>query len=300
MGQLNPDCLLTSYSGAAAFGRSQLAGEVSSRTSSLLRCVGTCFGGVELRGQAGVAKKLILFILATFSVLPVLGANVVYADNDFFVYSPHVVQGQREVEIRGFGYQDGRSDLNGAGGYNISLAHAVTDWWKPEVYVGEFNRTPGGSVFSSGYEFENTMQLSAPGECWADFGLLASYVDSTQPGISSIAEFGPLLEKMSGHIDQRLNLIFTKQIGGGASSAIVFRSAYSINYNFHADMATYSPGLEAYYRPADNAYQIGPIFSGELRTDGGNELEYSIGEVFGINSGAPSRTLLARLGYDFF
>jgi hypothetical protein len=247
-----------------------------------------------------IAKKLILSLFATFAVLSVFGANAVYADNDFIVYSPHVVQGQREVEMRGFGYQDGRSDLNGAGGYNISIAHAVTSWWKPEIYIGEFNRAAGGSIYSSGYEFENTFQLGAQGEYWADVGFLASYVDSTQPGISSIAEFGPLLEKMSGHVDQRLNLIFGKQTGGGASSAIAIRSAYSINYNFHSDKATYSPGLEAYYRPSDNAYQIGPIFSGELRTDGGNELEYSIGEVFGINSGAPSRTLLARVGYEFF
>ena len=175
-----------------------------------------------------IAKKLILSLFATFAVLSVFGANAVYADNDFIVYSPHVVQGQREVEMRGFGYQDGRSDLNGAGGYNISIAHAVTSWWKPEIYIGEFNRAAGGSIYSSGYEFENTFQLGAQGEYWADVGFLASYVDSTQPGISSIAEFGPLLEKMSGHVDQRLNLIFGKQTGGGASSAIFIRTRLPI------------------------------------------------------------------------
>lgn len=247
--------------------------------------------------QTKIARSLVVI---AFALLSVGAAKVSNADNDFIVYSPHVVQGQSEVEMRGFGYQDGRNNVNGAGGYNVSIAHAVTSWWKPEVYVGEFNRDPGGATYSSGYEFENTFQLSAMGEYWADVGFLASYVDSTQPGVSSIAEFGPLLEKMSGHIDQRLNLIFEKQIGSGMSNAVAFRSAYSISYNIRSEMATYAPGLEAYYRPNDNAYQIGPIFSGEIRAKGGNELEYSIGEVFGINLGAPARTLLLRLEYEFF
>jgi hypothetical protein len=242
----------------------------------------------------------ILPLIVTLAILSGFGVNNANADNDFIVYSPHVVQGQSEVEVYGFGSQDGRSDLNGASGYNISVAHAVTSWWKPEVYVGEFNRDPGGATHPSGYELENTFQLTSLGEYWADVGFLASYAHNKQPGMPSVAEFGPLFEKMSGHIDQRLNFIWEKQIGGGASGAYTFRSAYSIGYNINAGNATYSPGLEAYYRPGDNAYQFGPVFSGELRTGKGNELEYSLGVVFGINPSAPDKTLLARLEYEFF
>ncbi len=242
----------------------------------------------------------ILSLMVTLAALSGFGVQTANADNDFIVYSPYVVQGQSEVEVYGFNSQDGRSDLNGASGYNISVAHAVTSWWKPELYVGEFNRDPGGTTHPSGYEFENTFQLTNRGEYWADVGFLASYAHNKLPGITSVAEFGPLLEKMSGHIDQRLNLIWEKQVGGGASGAYTFRSAYSISYNINSGMATYSPGIEAYYRPGDNAYQVGPVFSGELRTDKGSELEYSIGVVFGINPGAPDKTLLARLEYEFF
>ncbi len=239
-------------------------------------------------------------LVITLALLSGLGAKTAHADNDFIVYSPYVVQGQSEVEIYGFSSRDARSNLDGASGYNISVAHAVSSWWKPEVYIGEFNRASGGTTHPSGYELENTFQLTTPGEYWADVGFLASYAHNKLPGITSNAEFGPLLEKMSGHIDQRLNLIWEKQIGGGASGAYTFRSAYSISYNIHADKATYSPGLEAYYRPGDSAYQIGPVFAGELRTNKGSELEYSLGVVFGINPGAPDKTLLARLEYEFF
>ena len=245
-------------------------------------------------------SKPLSALVVTLALLTGFWTIAAHADNDFIVYSPYVVQGQSEVEVYGFSTRDGRSNLDGASGYNISVAHAVTGWWKPEVYVSEFNRDPGGATHPSGYELENTFQLTARGEYWADVGFLASYAHTKLPGITSKAEFGPLFETMSGHIDQRLNFIWEKQIGGGASGAYPFRAAYSISYNIHADKATYSPGIEAYYRPNDNAYQIGPLFAGELRTDKGNELEYSLGVVFGTNPGAPDKTLLARLGYEFF
>jgi hypothetical protein len=238
--------------------------------------------------------------IAALTIMFFFGASAAYADNDFIVYSPYVVQGQSEVEIYGFDSLDGRSNLNGASGYNISVAHAFTSWWKTEVYVGEFNRNPGGSIHPSGYEFENTFQLTTPGEFWADVGFLASYAFNKQPGLGNSLEFGPLLEKLSGHIDQRLNLIWKRPVGGGDSGSNEFRSSYSISYNMNYNKATFSPGIEAYYRPSDNASQVGPILYGELRTDAGSELEYSIGVVFGLNQGAPNQTLLARMEYEFF
>ena len=238
--------------------------------------------------------------IATLAILTGLAVSTARADNDFIVYSPYVVQGQSEVEAYGFSSQDGRSNLNGASGYNISVAHAVTSWWKPEIYIGEFNRDPGSTTHPSGYEFENTFQLTDRGEYWVDAGFLASYAHNKQPGILSDAEFGALLEKWYGHIDQRLNVIWEKQIGAGASSTFAFRSAYSISYKMDFNKASFSPGLEVYFRPNDNSYQIGPVLYGEIRTDAGNEMEYSLGVVHGINQGAPDRTLLFRVEYEFF
>ncbi len=238
--------------------------------------------------------------LAGAAALYLAAALPARADNDFIVYTPHVVAGQSEVELYGYDFQDARPDLNTTAGYNVSVAHAVNSWWKPELYVGEFNRNPGGGMFLSGYEFENTFQLTDPGEYWADLGFLASYAHVKQPGQPGIAEFGPLLETNAGHVTQRLNLIWEKQIGGGASGRYAFRSAYSASYKFDYGHTSYAPGIEAYYRPADNARQAGPVLNGEVRTAAGSELEYSFGVVFGMNSGAPTRTLLARVEYEFF
>lgn len=245
-------------------------------------------------------KNRILAVVPIVALIFLVRTEAARADNDYIVYSPHVVQGQSEVETYGFYSLDSRSNLNTANGQNISIAHAFTSWWKTELYVAEFNRDPGGSAHPSGYELENTFQLTAPGEYWADVGFLASYAYNKQPGLGNSLEFGPLFEKLSGHINQRLNLIWVTPVGGGYNTPNEFRSAYSISYNIHYNKATFSPGIEAYYRPFDNAYQIGPVLYGELRTDAGSELEYSLGVVYGINQAAPAQTLLARLEYEFF
>lgn len=245
-------------------------------------------------------KNRILAVVPIAALIFLVRTEAARADNDYIVYSPHVVQGQSEVETYGFYSLDSRSNLNTANGQNISIAHAYTSWWKTELYVAEFNRDPGGSTHPSGYELENTFQLTAPGEYWADVGFLASYAYNKQPGLGNSLEFGPLFEKLSGHINQRLNLLWVTPVGGGYNTPNEFRSAYSISYNIHYNKATFSPGIEAYYRPFDNAYQIGPVLYGELRTDAGSELEYSLGVVYGINQAAPAQTLLARLEYEFF
>jgi len=45
---------------------------------------------------------------------------------------------------------------------------------------------------------------------------------------------------------------------------------------------------------------MGPAFSGELRMGQGDELEYSAALLYGLNQGAPDRTISIRLSYEFF
>jgi hypothetical protein len=230
----------------------------------------------------------------------VLGGHAVRADNDFVVYSANVVQGQNEVAAYGYAMRDGSPDLNGTGAYNFSVAHTFTKRWKSEIYFGEFARFPGSTVALSGYEFENTFHLLDADEYWADVGFVASYAYLKQPGQPSQAEFGPLIEKELGATDQRLNLIWEKQVGAGASGQYLFRAAYSLRYTFDFDDSSLAPGLEWYYRPADNARQVGPMLYGERRFGDKSEVEWSLGVVYGANAGAPARTLMGRAEYEFF
>ena len=113
--------------------------------------------------------------LALILACAALGCTERAHADDFIVYSPHVIATQTEVELRGYDVSDGRDDYNGDRAAELSVAHAFTSWWKPELYLAEYAREPGEGGKLVGYEFENTFQLTEPGRYWADFGLLASY-----------------------------------------------------------------------------------------------------------------------------
>jgi hypothetical protein len=77
----------------------------------------------------------------------------------------------------------------------------------------------------------------------------------------------------------------------------MLRSSYQGTY---AVSAAFRPGVEAYVRPNDRAYQAGPIVAGEWHVPGTNGgLEYRVGVVLGINTEAPRQTWLAQIEYEF-
>lgn len=239
-----------------------------------------------------------LSICAKFALLICAGALPLAAQaNDYVVYSPDVVKGQSEVEARGYYYQGNNSALDGGSEYDFSAAHSFTSWWKAEIYFIRGKREAGGSNKLEGYEFENTFQLAPQGKFFVTPGFLFAYEANTQTGSPNAVEFGPLFERRDGRFTQRLNLIWEREVGGGASGKPEFRTAYSLGYRYTLPL---QPSLEVYLRPSDDAYQLGPVLNGELYTSPGGEFEYALGAVFGANRAAPDVTWIARLEYEFF
>jgi hypothetical protein len=237
--------------------------------------------------------------------LPLLVAAPAHADdegpmgaiNDYVVYSPTVVQGQSEIELRAAQYRDSSVILDDGRGYVVSIAHSFTDWWHPELYLGQYERAPRQPAMLTGYEFENTFQLAPAGEFWADPGFLLSYGYASHTGSANELELGPLFEKHSGRFTQRLNLIWERELGSAADShAFTFRSAYSVSYTMRTEFA---PGLEVFARPHTDVYQLGPVIYGE-HYFGASEFEYSAGVVFAMSRNAPNATMMLRLEYEFF
>ncbi|RAP56108.1 hypothetical protein BTJ49_14795 [Oleiagrimonas sp. MCCC 1A03011] len=224
-------------------------------------------------------------------------AGTVHAD-DFTVYSPHVIATQSEFELRGYHLGDGRANYHGGQAAEFSVAHAFTGWWKPELYLARYERAPGERSQWLGYEFENVFQLTEPGRYWADVGVLASYEHNTAGHGPDALEAGALIEKTQGRFDHIVNLIWEKHIGAGASRRYEFRYSYRGTY---AVSSAFRPGIEAYGRPADHAYQAGPIVAGEWHVpDSTSNIEYRVGVLFGVNTAAPQHTWLAQVEYEFF
>ena len=233
---------------------------------------------------------------AVFGIVALFCVGMARAD-DYNIYSPYVIASQNEIELRGYHDVDPRRNSGGAAA-EVAIAHAVNSWWKPEVYIAEYQKDPGSRGRLIGYEFENIFQLTAPGEYWADAGLLAEFAHSTVAGGHDTIELGALIEKTMGRLAHIVNLIWEKQVGSGASANYGFRYTYSGTY---AVSQLFRPGVEFYGRHADNSYQAGPIVSGEWHLAGTkSNLEYRIGVVVGLNADAPRQTWLARFEYEFF
>lgn len=230
------------------------------------------------------------------SIALLAAATSAQAD-DFIVYSPYVTATQSEVEFRGFRVADARADMGGGAASELSISYGVNDWWKPELYLARYEKEPGTGGHLVGYEFENTFQLTAQGEYWADIGFLASYEHNTLAGSRDAVEFGPLIAKQVGRFAHTINLIWEKQVGSGASGKYALRYSYSGTY---AVSAAFRPGMEVYLRPGDHAYQAGPIVAGEWHVPGtSSNLEYRVGVVLGVNAAAPRKTWLAQVEYEF-
>ena len=252
--------------------------------------------GSGARGAIAGGATVPAVAAAAVGIMLIAAARPAAAD-DFVVYSPYVTATQNEIEVRGYRVEDARAGLRAAAAAELSISRGMNAWWQPEIYLVRYQRSAGSGGLQ-GYEFENTLQLTPPGKYPADLGFLASYEHNTAARTSDAVEFGPLLAIKAGRFAHTVNLIWEKEVGAGAGRGYEFRYSYAATYAISSRLR---PGVEAYGRPADRAYQAGPILAGEWhlpRTF--SSLEYRVGVVLGLNAAAPRLTSLARLEYEFF
>lgn len=229
------------------------------------------------------------------SHLALLTCSSIYA-NDYIVYSPIVVAGQNEIESRAASNQGGSALAQGAWEEDLSIAHGMNSWWKSEIYFLKDAGAAHTPPQQLGYEFENTFQWAETGRYALTPGFLLSYEKSRQAGVPDALEMGPLFERQDGALKQKLNLIWEADLHHDLLGRPGWRAAYAASYRYRD---AWQPGLEAYLRPSDHSNQIGPIFSGEWPHHHGDELEYSMGAVFGCNRSAPQVTWILRLEEEF-
>ena len=233
--------------------------------------------------------------LAAFGFLPMVPLTAAAGD-DYIVYSPRVTQGEYEVEMRGFNTRDADPALDRTGIFGVALAYSPLSWWKTELYTGPVNYGPVTGTHVGGVEWENFFQFTKTNEYWADVGMLVAYVRNTPNQISNSVEVGPLIEKETETTHQKLNLIWEKVVGVDLVGKFNFRATYMAGYKVED---AFVPGIEAYYRPADNSNQLGPGFSGEFHVGHEKTLEYSTAYLYGMNQGAPAHTLVLRISSVF-
>ena len=134
---------------------------------------------------------------------------------------------------------DRRADQRGATSYTTELGTGLTSWWHSELELG-FDRAPGDNqpTLLTQAVWENMIQLTEPGEQFADVGFYFEYGQSTTRGPAAAANevtFGPVIAKDWGRTVHTLNLFLTRQLGPDQTTqGLDFSYAWQSRWNIWA------------------------------------------------------------------
>jgi hypothetical protein len=230
---------------------------------------------------------------------------------DFHIRSPtEVGLGELEIEHNGDAVFDNRPNQTGATSYTAEVGTGVTPWWHIEIEFG-FNRAPGDNqpTLLTQAVWENMIQLTEPGEEFADFGFYAEYGQSLTRGVNAASNevtFGPLIAKDIGRTTHTINLFLTQQLGPDQTShGLDFSYAWQSRWNLWAPL---SPAIEIYGDSGTlGRFQglpkqellVGPVAIGALKFSqlglgSAGKLKYELGWLFGATPGSASGVLRWR------
>ena len=266
----------------------------------------TLIGGLTLAARkTGTIKIAGVLAVATLAVALLTLFSVSPAHAGYKVYSPQVVQGESEVELRGHADYDKDPAMNNAQGFNIGVGHGFTGFWFTELYV-EVRKDAGSSSYvTAGYEWENLFQLTEPGKYWADMGFGVAYNHARKSADPNEWELFPIVQKQLGQQLITLNVPFVYESGKNAAKVWELEYAWQCKWLGNPALEF---GIEGYGKlgeatnwspSSQQTHQIGPSLFGKLKTDMHRAWKYQLGLLFGLTTATPDKTLYGNLEYEF-
>ncbi|MGH8143091.1 MAG: FTR1 family iron permease [Steroidobacteraceae bacterium] len=222
---------------------------------------------------------------------------------DYQVYSPYVVLGETEAEMRSF-TDWGTSDETGAQrGLKFALGRGLTNWWAIELYA-EGEQEYHETLKLEEFEWENRFQLTPQGKYWVDVGVLNENEIPRFGHDPYQSAIGPTLERDFGRLSTVLDLLAVRQYGTHAEPGTQLEYRAQLEYRWRR---TVSPLIEAYGGSGIEAgafghprHQIGPGLTGQIALGAGRDLRYGAVALFGATRASADGTLVLRLEYEFY
>ena len=194
--------------------------------------------------------------------------------------------------------------------YANELAYGLTPWWQIEV---ESILVAGAttSLRSEAFAFENTFQLTQPGEYFFNVGFFLQYEHVMARNSPNAFTAGPIIQKelpnfLGLYTVHTVDLLFSREVGAHAGRATGFSYAWQSIAKLHPLL---SPGIEFYGSIADlggsgrynqQFHMAGPVLTGTQRLGSGfGKLRYELGYLFGLTSNSPNGAIRWRLEYEF-
>jgi len=258
---------------------------------------------VDRHGQGAAKLRTLPGILWLLAIISLLAGVTTPSHATHKVYSPHVEEGELEVEVRGHYDFDSDDDLDDAHKEKFEVGYAFTDWWSTSFFL-EYEKEPRGHYGHAATAWENIFELTEPGRYWLDFGLYVEYKDPAGSGPQQL-ELKGLFEKQVNRFVNTANLIFEREVGSNASSDIELAYAWRTKYQLRQE---FQPALELYGEfgeldnlkiNGDTQHQAGPVASGKFSLGHESSISYEFGYLFGLTGESPDGTLKWLLEFEY-
>lgn len=235
-------------------------------------------------------------------------ASIRDARAEFKVYSPYVVEGELELETRGLITSDRDAEKDGNKNFIYEVGYSPTANWHTAALLEQTQEHEPGESHDLRLEavaWENILQLTEPGQYWADLGLYLEYEKGLLKSDAHQLETKLLIEKTIGRFTFTANPIFKKAFGTASNHSVNFEYAWAARYRWRPEL---EPGFEAFgdIGPVQavggvdsQVHQIGPDIRGAFRAGTGKIL-YNVGYLFGVSQAAPAGAVKFELEYELY
>ena len=209
------------------------------------------------------------------------------------VFSPHVDEGEWELEARGFTIVDKKNDENGLWNYHFELGYGVNAFWFTEIGI-EYEKLRGAPGVWEAYEWENRFQFTEPGQYWIDIGGFVE-LEKAVHGNGKEALIGLLFEKDIDDTTLTLNWLFgrTWDVEDASSK---WEQQYRAQWRWRRAPA-FEPLLEL--QADEHAMNAGPGFTGTIKLGGTQKLNYTTAWLFRATGDTPQNLWRFQLEYEF-
>jgi hypothetical protein len=235
---------------------------------------------------------------------------------DFELHYPTIDYREFEFEHNGdTTFDQAKSGKSNNQSYTLELGYAPVPWWEPEI-EGDLDAASGRNLSFNALVFENTFQLTEPGQYWADLGFFAEFSHAATRTDPDSFTSGPLVQKQAstlfgldlGHDTlHTLNLLVTKQIGSNREDATPLAIAWQSRLQLNP---LYQPAIEYYGQissisgastPDQQApvqHRLGPALVGQYNMFEYGKVKYEVGYLFGLNTATERGAVRWRLEYE--
>jgi FTR1 family protein len=261
--------------------------------------IGTLMLTLGSRTAPATARGVAVLCLAAV----VFAATPQPASASHKVYSPIVERGELELEARGHVLSDGDDEVDGARKDKYEIGYGFTDRWFSSLFF-EYEKEGDEDYQHTATAWENIFQLTEQGRYWLDPGLYLEYEVPAEGDKPDKIEAKLLLEKSLSSMVHTANLVFEREVGGGADDEVevgyAWRSKWRLDRRFEPALEIYGGfgSLDSLSLSRDETHVAGPVVMGSLRTGVKSALSYELGYLFGLTDESPDGVFKWLVEYE--